>query len=222
MANFTVLTVDGEDFINIVEALDGEIEDEQIFQTIICNECGIYQCASGNWVAIRQCDNFIFFIPAFQKLFDEANRGDYAPPYSMRQKGSFWLTINEFARFKKLVPELDRQNSIKRLTKFDLISLYKWDTTNNMFGDFPYFMPLRKNHILAVSELDNETVFDILDRKLAELETATDFEIKPLMDRERIISLFLDDNSITEWKALCKTKDNYELLLGGTFTITAK
>jgi hypothetical protein len=49
-----------------------------------------------------------------------------------------------------------------------------------------------------------------------------DFEIKPLMDSDRIISVFLDDNPTTEWKALCKTKNNYNLLLGGTFTITAK
>lgn len=91
-----------------------------------------------------------------------------------------------------------------------------------MFGEFPDFKPLRKNHVLAVSELDNELAFEIIDRKLKELETSTDFEIKPLTENDNVISIFLDDNATTEWKALCKNENNYELLLGGIFKIVAK
>src|SRR5690606_25545236 len=124
---------------------------------------GTYHCSSGNWVAVRQFDKFIFFIPAFEELKEEPDRGEYEPPYSFRQKGAYWLTIEDFNHFKKLVPELDKQKSINQLTKFELVSLYKWDTPHKMFGDFPNFQALRKNHVLVVSELDNETVFEILD-----------------------------------------------------------
>lgn len=219
---YTALKIDDTDFLNMVEALDGEIEDNQVFQTIICDHCGTYHCSSGNWVAVRQFDKFIFFIPAFEELKEETDRGEYEPPYSFRQKGAYWLTIEDFNNFKKLVPELDKQKSINQLTKFELVSLYKWDTPHKMFGDFPNFQALRKNHVLVVSELDNETVFEILDRKLKALETSTDFEIKPLTEKDTVISVFLDDSSTTEWKALCKTEDDYELLLGGTFKIIAK
>lgn len=118
--------------------------------------------------------------------------------------------------------ELDKQKSINRITKSELLALYKSETPHKMFGDFPDFKPLRKNHVLAVSELDNEKAFEIIDRKLKELETLTDFEIKPLTENDNVISIFLDDSSTTEWKALCKNENNYELLLGGIFKIIAK
>ncbi len=219
---YTALKIDDIDFINMVEGLDGEIEEDQIFQTILCSSCGIYHCELGNWVALRQSDDFVFFIPAFEVLHEEQNKTEYAPPNWLRLKGSFWLTKVDFDKFKKLVPELDIQKSIIRITKSELLALYKSDTPHKMFGDFPDFKPLRKNHVLAVSELDNETAFEIIDRKLKELEISADFEITPLTEKDIVISVFLDDNSTTEWKAFCKTENNYQLLLGGTFKIIAK
>lgn len=219
---YTALKIEDTDFINIIEGLDGEIDDDQIFQTILCSSCGIYHCEPGNWVALRQSDDFVFFIPAFEELNGEQNQTKYAPPYWLRQKGSFWLTKTDFEKFKKLVPELDKQKSINRITKSELIALYKSETPHKMFGDFPDFKPLRKNHVLAVSELDNELALEIIDRKLKELETSTDFEIKQLTKNDNVISIFLDDNATTEWKALCKNETNHELLLGGIFKIIAK
>lgn len=219
---YTALKVDDMDFINIVEGLEGEIEEDQIFQTILCSSCGIYHCEPGNWVALRQSGNFVFFIPAFEELHGEQNQTEYAPPHWLRQKGSFWLTKADFEKFKKLIPELDKQKSINRISKSELLALYKSDTSHKMFGDFAEFKPLSKNHVLAASELDNETAFEIIDRKLKELESSTDFEIELLTENDKVISFFLDDSSTTEWKALCKIKDNYELSIGGTFKITTK
>jgi hypothetical protein len=132
------------------------------------------------------------------------------------------LTITEFNRLKKLVPEIDKLTTIKEMTKFELISLYKWDTPHKMFGDFPNFKPLRKDHILTVSELDNEALTNILELKLTELENATEFGLDPLVYVDNIVKIYLDDHSTTEWKALYKTEDDYELLLGGEFRITTK
>jgi hypothetical protein len=219
---YTALKVDDMDFINIIEGLDGEIDEDQIFQTILCGSCGVDHCEPGNWVALRQSDDFVFFIPAFEELNGEQNQTEYAPPYWLRQKGSFWLTKTDFEKFKKLVPELDKQKSINRITKPELLALYKSETPHKMFGDFPDFKPLRKNHVLAVSEIDNEVAFEIIDSKLKELETSTEFTITPLIENDKVISIFLDDSSTNEWKALCKIGNNYELLLGGTFKIIAK
>lgn len=219
---FTALKIDDKDFINMVEGLEGEIDDNQIFQTILCDHCGCYQCASGNWVALRQLNDLIFFIPAFDDLNTEIGEGIYHPPYEFRQKGAFWLTITDFNKFKKLVPEIDKLTTIKDMTKFELISLYKWDTPHKMFGDFPSFKPLRKDHILTVSELDNETLTSILNAKLTELENSTEFGLEPLVYEDNIVTVYLDDHSTTEWKALYKIEDNYELLLGGQFRITTK
>jgi hypothetical protein len=221
-ATYTALKIEDIDFINMIEALEGEIEEDQIFQTIICDQCGIYHCSQGNWVAVRQIDNFIFFIPAFDELEGEQDRTEYDPPYSFKQRGAYWLPIEDYNNFKKLVPELDKLKSINRVAKFELVALYKWDTPHKMFGDFPNFQSLRKNHVLAVSDLDKEIALEILDRKLKELETLDHFHLIPLTENDKVISVFLDDSSTTEWNALSKTEDDYNLLLGGTFKIITK
>ena len=219
---FTALKIDDKDFINMVEGLEGEIDDNQIFQTILCDYCGCYQCASGNWVAIRRLSDFIFFIPAFEYLNTEFDEGIYYPPHELIEKGAFWLTVTDFIKFKKLVPGIDKLTTIKHMTKFELISLFKWDIPHKIFGEFPNFINAWKDHILTVSELDNETVTNIVELKLAELENATAFGLEPLVYKENIITVYLDDHSTSEWNALYKTEDNYELLLGGGFRITTK
>lgn len=108
------------------------------------------------------------------------------------------------------------------MKKFELVSFYKWNTPHKIFSDFPNFQSLRKGHVLVVSDLNNETVFEILESKLKELENSIDFQINPLAADDKVISFFLDDSLTTERKALCKTEDNYELLLGGTFKIIIK
>ncbi len=75
---------------------------------------------------------------------------------------------------------------------------------------------------MTVSELDNETLTNILELKLTELENATELGLEPLVYEDNIVTVYLNDHSTTEWKALYKTKDNYELLLGGEFRITTK
>ncbi len=216
---FTALKIDGDDFFNMVEQLDGEIQEDQTFQTIICDHCGFHHCASGNWVAVRQLNDYVLFLPAFNPIADEPLSSEYDPPYSLRQKGAYWLTLDNFEKLKKLVPELANLKSINRLTKFELISLYKWDTPHKMFGDFPNFQKLRKNHILATSELNNETVSDIIEQRLTELESANGFTILELTNEDVVISLFLEDTKTTEWKAIYKNVNHFGLLLGGTFKI---
>ena len=216
---YTALKIDDKDFINMVEGLEGEIDDNQVFQTIICDHCGFHQCASGNWVALRQLNDLIFFIPAFEFLNTETDEGIYHPPYVYSQKGSFWLKIKDFIELKKLVPEIDKLTTIKSMTKFELISLYKWDTPNKIFGDFPHFKPLRKNHILTVSHIDELTFTSTLELKLKELENSSEFMLETLVIEDNIVTVYLDDQNTTEWKALYKTEEDYELLLGGKFRI---
>lgn len=219
---FTALKIDDKDFINMIEGLEGEIDDRQVFQTILCDHCGCYQCASGNWVALRKLDGIIFFIPAFEDLSNEIDIGFFDPPYSFRQKGAYWLTNLDFTNLKKLVPEIDKLETIKPMNKFELLSLYKWDTPHKMFGDFPNFKDCRKDNILVVSQLDNDTVVDLINQKFLELKNSNHFWLNKIENKDNIISVYLDDNSTTEWKALYKTDNNYELLLGGEFRIKTK
>jgi len=215
---YTALKVGEVEFINMIEGIDGEIDEEQIFQSIICDHCGYHHCASGNWMAIRNYKDYVFFIPAFGNIAAEPNSGEYEPPYYLKREGAFWLTMSEFNRMVELIPEFKKLEVINRLSKLELVSLYKWESPHKMFGDFPNFSPLRTNHILTVSELDNNKISQIIQTKLEELINADDYHLEPLI-HEEIVYVYLDESKTTEWKALCKSEQKYELVLGGKFKV---
>ncbi len=215
---YTALKIGEVEFINMIEGITVEIDGEQIFQAIICDHCGHYHCASGNWMAIRNYNNFIFFIPAFEDIAAEPNSGEYEPPYYLKTNGAFWIPMFEFERMIELIPEFKKIEKIKKISLSELISLYKWDSPNKMFGDFPSFGKIKADHILCVSELDNEMVVKIITDKLEDLNSGENYHLEALGDDE-IISIYLDDNKTTEWKALCKTEQGYELVLGGNFKL---
>jgi hypothetical protein len=217
---FTALRIDEDDFINMIEALDGEIGKNQVFQTIICDACGTYRCASGNWVAIRRSGRYILFIPAFEEIMGDVDKTEcYDPPYLLRKKGSFWLDDSAFVEFKHLVPELDRLDSIVPLSKHELAWLFRWDTPCYLFGEFPSFTPARKEHILVFSDFKNDDAFRILEDLLKKLESCSKFELEEVNPSDAITSAFLNFDFVTECKLFCRSNDTYFLLLGGVFKI---
>lgn len=218
---YTALTIGGTDFMNMVEALEGEIDDNQIFQTIICDHCGTFGCASGNWVALRQMDDFIFFIPAFEALLDDPTKGEYEPPYLLRQKGAYWLTAQDYEAFKKLVPALDKQKSIKKLTASELTALYVWEAPVGMFDQYPDANQLDASRILHVTELEPESIISIIKNILNKISKNNNFEINFISKDDNLVSIFVDDAATTEWKALCATENGYVLSLGGVFKIVS-
>ena len=93
---FTALKVDEIVFFNLIEGLEGQIKDDQVLQTILCDHCGCYECESGNWIAVRQLNHFVFFIPAFDRLQEDLDISNYQPPYFIRKDGAFWLPQEKF------------------------------------------------------------------------------------------------------------------------------
>jgi hypothetical protein len=65
-------------------------------------------------------------------------------------------------------------------------------------------------------------VISIIEMKLNEFENASIFEIEEINNSDKVISIYLDDQSTTEWKVLSETENGYELLLGGIFRIKMK
>lgn len=216
---YTALKFDGREFFNMVELVDLENEDNQVFQTILCEQCGFQNCQSGNWVAIRELNIYIFFIPAFEKIKEEKVPREFDPPFLLRQKGALFLTLPDYNNFKKNVPALETVKVIQKMTNHELISLYKWETDPGLFGTFPNFTTANKDLVLATSELNTEQAFDIIHSSLANLERARNFIIQEVKNEDIILSIYLNDKENTEWKALYKTNNNYGLLLGEKFKI---
>jgi hypothetical protein len=215
---YTALKIDDVEFINMVEMIDGTIDENCGFQSIICDHCGFYKCASGNWMAIREFGDFVFFIPDFENIKEDTIGAEFDPPNYLKNKGTYYLTKDEFNILSTIVKEFAQIQNLKTLTNQELILLYKWDTPQKMFGQIDELNELRKERILVATDITNDEAVKIVESKIEELENTKTIRIEQL-DQEKIISIYLDDHKTTEWKALCITGENYNLLLGGQFKI---
>ena len=214
---YTTLKADDEVLINMIELF--ESDDNSTFQFLICEHCGFTQCQPGNWLSIRQSGNYILFIPAFDEILKEPELNEYGPPYFFNTKGTFVMTTTQFEALKENVPAFKNLTAIKQLTGFEASSLYKWDTPHRMFGQFPNFKSLRTDHILYTTEFDEQKVSSIILDNLKKLEAANKVELRAIEIADSAISIFLDSNPTTEWKALCITANNIELLIGDKYKL---
>ena len=221
MPTYTSLKANNEILINIIEHFEAneDLNDDSTFQFIICEHCGFVQCEPGNWLTVRQIGNYVLFIPAFSDILEEPESNEYLPPYFFKTKGAFVLTIQEFEKLKKTIPAFNKIKDLKYLTGFEASALYKWDTPHRMFGEFPNFKTLRTDHILSTTEFDGQKVSSIILDKLKNLEAAIKVELIAIDNTESAISLFLDSNPTTEWKALCTTANDIELLIGDNYKL---
>jgi len=218
---YTSLKADDEILINIIEHFeaDKDLNDDSTFQFLICEHCGFVHCEPGNWLTVRQSGNYVLFIPAFSDILEEPESNEYQPPYFFKTKGAFVLTIEEFEKLKKTIPAFGKIEDLKHLTGFEASALYKWDTPHRMFGEFPNFKSLRTDHILYTTEFDEQKVSSIILDKLKNLEEANKVELISIENTETAISLFLDSNPTTEWKALCTAANDIELLIGDKYRL---
>jgi hypothetical protein len=214
---YTTLKADDEILINMVELFGSD--DNSTFQFQICEHCGFIQCQPGNWLSIRQSENHILFVPAFDEILKEPEQNEYRPPYFFNIKGALILTINQFENLKEKVSAFKRLTDIRPLTGFEASSLYRWDTPHKMFGEFPNFESLRADHILCASELDEQAITSIILDKLSIIEKLKTVRLVPLDNNDIPISLFLDVKTITEWKAVCRTNKGCDLMIGNNYKL---
>lgn len=219
-STLTTLQIDGIELMNMIEKLSEQDAPDLTFQFIICAHCGICQCKPEGWLALRQAGDLILLIPAFERIKNEPVGGEYAPPLLLEQKGALYFSPSDFEKFQSLVPAFANLDKIIPLNNFEAVSLYKWDTPYKIFGEPPDFGDLHRDQVVAVSELDLDTLEQIIEDQLLQLATAKEFSLRKIGPQDQIISLFLDDPEATEWRAICRTDDDYKLLLGGELLFT--
>ena len=216
--NLSVLEIDNHIFLNMIEMTDIQNE-EQYFQTMICEECGMQHCAKGNWVAIRSVDNYIFFIPIFDLEYIDIDIEEYSPPLIMKEKGAFWLRNTNYTDLENLIPDLKSIQNINQLSKNELISLFKWEVPYYFYGNYPNFSDKKINIIRDYNDPDIKLILSILDRLLTQLENTKGFEIKELDANDKIFTLNFNIKQSKQWKVLALNNDKYYLILGETFKI---
>lgn len=206
----------------MIEELEGQADENLTFQFLVCESCGCTHCEPGNWLAIRQLDDCILFVPAFDKILEEPGSNEYQPPYWFKQKGAFWVTTHAFEILKEKVPAFREIEKVKMLSVYEAISLYKWDIPHRMFGEFPTFGNFRREQILATSELNDILVSKIISEKISILESASKIHLHPMDNVDEVVSVYLGEKDLIEWKAICKTPNGYELLIGDNFKLSAE
>ncbi len=216
----TSLEVSGLLVINMLEELVGRIKEDQIFQTMICPECGIYRCQAGNWVALRRLGDVVFVIPAFEKWLDKASQKEYSAPHWFEQKGALWLSLGVFEEFKALIPALSSHQSVRQMTPFEALNVYVSEAPHGLFKTFSTRYSLKETDILMADDgVEHQSIVALLNAKLHALEHAKTISIEPIVASDKVVFVFIDNALNTPWKALCKTNDTYTLLLGNRFKI---
>ena len=175
--------------INQASEIADTKNNENVFQFIVCQDCGFTHCQPDNWVAIRKFSDIYFIIPAFEWIDEEevSLKEEYFPPYYLKEKGAIWF--------------------------------YKWDIPHEMFGRLSKPKPLKRHHILSTNVGDIDEMVDSVEKRIKEVEESGHFNIQPLTKNDTTVSFYLNDKKSTVWSALVIHNENIELLLGGQFVL---
>ncbi len=215
----SVLEIDDILFMNMVEISARGIDKYQEFQSLICEDDGVYACEFGSWIAIRHIEDLVLFIPCLVKMFTCKSKIEYEPPKYLVNKGVFWLYKKDFLYLMKQLHGFEEFNSTYQMDIKELIWLYKWEAPVGLFGVYPVLKNLNKEVIVSVSYLNTEDIIQIINEKLSELKNSNNFKLEPISQNDELISLNLKGNLKQIWNPLCKNGEQIFLLFGETFKI---
>lgn len=206
----TALYFDENQFFNAIELL--EYGDKQ-FQTETCRCCGYTGCSSGSWVTIRQCDDYVLFIPAIEAMGEgKWEKEEYSPPYFLRKYGAPALSKPTYTELNKVCPILPSMNGIPHLNKADVLALLQLEAPGYILGNIGDAVQLNRERIIAVSDgnLEDEvSIFmNLIDNLCSngELIISTKFKKK--------IEFILDLPNFPSWSPYGYSDDGAHLIIG--------
>ena len=213
---FTATSIYSADQIlfNQLEGLNDHGEGEQVYQAYICEACGYSHCEKGNWVALRKSGRFHLLIPAFEWILEEENqlKDEYFPPFYISNRGSTLFDPSAFEKLQGWIPSFKEIKKMKELTGLEAALLYKYENPFKLFGELPYFGSNRKLNFLMVSEGDIDNQIRSIIKELKKIEDSKLIGIENVSNEDLILSFFLDDGILSEWKAAV-INENGELQL---------
>lgn len=197
--------------------------DEDAVQLLICNQCGIVGCRSGNWVSPRKSGDFILLIPAFEKMEGDAwSETEFAPPQYLKKEGAAYFNLETYENLRRLISRFPAIEKIKNLKMSEAMRLAQDKMPLRIFGAPPEInvQPDKFGYIIASS--GGEATENL--RKIEEIlrqnyKNDSPAKIRPAAADEEIIHLFVDAVEFTDWQALVKNNSGYKLLLEEKFVI---
>lgn len=205
------LYFDGICFANAIELTSW---DADVFQTIICEGCGIEHCESKGWLELRRAGEYVVWIPLFAKMLsDEFGLREYAPPDHLKLKGIPVFDRKQYSGLLKLVPKLPEIDRIQPLSASEVVRMLQWEAPANVLGKFPEPVSLNESMIVAVSD-DNEVSLQLrrLRRLINLLSTSSSVVLLQLVAPDaNVITFYLDITTFPEWHPMVFLRESPQL-----------
>lgn len=198
-------------------------------QLIICDHCGIINCASGGWVCFRKSADFILLIPDFESIEeDEWSSTEYAPPSFYDKsthkqiKDTPYFDLTTYNNLRKSFPHFPVYDKLQNLKMSEAIRLAQYNMPMRYFGTPPEIIisPNKKNLAVGASKGKAKEILERIEKILKDnYKNDSPALIRKPLYNEEIIYLFLDASEFIDWKTLIRKNEKYFLMLEENFVI---
>ncbi len=204
----TELYLDDFRLSNAVDLVDYNSDSTQF---IICSECGMTDCASGDYLTLRRIDNSVVFIPAFEEMRDDSDF-QYTPHYEIAKTGGILLDKTRYLEVKSIIKELPDFEDLSALKNSEIPILLQWESTVNALDKFSFPIKFRTDLFLATSSELNESIITKLE-ELINLFDKSDKDAHFAEIENSDISIFLDIEGYYEWNPIWESNGVWGLKL---------
>lgn len=196
----TQVLFDDELFANAAEVTSWG---EEKFQVVICEACAIEHCETGGWVQLRGLEDALVFLPCFAELYSEDpwESSAYAPPAVVTAKGVPVLRAEALVQLRALIPSLPSVPG--SLTESEVAHALRFEAPRHAFRNTAEGPRLDENALVGSTEGELEALLQFLDHEIARmLSSSLPAKLRSLEKTQRPITLFMDDQRLTEWKPI--------------------
>ena len=191
----TALIANDVQLINAIELLDCS---DGMVQLIVCEDCGVTNCASGSWAGIRRVDDTIVLVPAFSAMKEgEWENREYAPPKYMLTMGlpTFSTSVYDELRIKS--GRFPAPSLISECTLLDTLDLLQFTAPGGIFGKSGTKVEVQSEKFLAVTEGDLSEELETLIQLVRSVQDA-EGELRSEQP-ERLVEFHLDLPGFPTW-----------------------
>jgi hypothetical protein len=214
------LFADGIELINALELVDW---DSEATQFLVCEACGYMHCKSGDWVSLRKSDSLILILPVSEYVWgDSREKEEYRPPYYLTKQGIAYLDSFTYESLRSHHSSFPPVEQIHPLNMREATLLFQWDAPAQVLGEPPE-VHIRRDVILASSEGDCVEYLKQLEALVQrQYQDTSPAILRPTLEREQVISFYLDAEEFIEWKALVFDGSAYRLLVDSRYVIACE
>lgn len=207
----TSLLADGIEIVNALDLLDVDEDPREPLQVLVCEQCGMEGCRSGNRVAFRNFDDGLLLIPAFAAMAPGVwERDEYGPPPFLLERGALWFRGSSLESLAFHLPVAGDLARWPALGSREAAFLLQAQAPARALGTFPATPSLPRERFAATPSGSGDAVVLALNDLLARA-FERDLPVSTLSGGAE--PLHLDQAGYPDWSPLVRQEDEYHLAL---------